>query len=292
MEQHTNEWFKARLGKITGSAVSKIFGSSRKKDEKFGDTAKTYLYQIAAERLMNSQYIDIDEMFEYYLEQTNVSTKDMRWGNDQEPFARALYEKHYAKPIGITIKETGSIQDDERPFFASSPDGLMYHKEKIVGCIEIKCPNQATYMRYKTEITDAASLKAVKPEYYWQVLSHIMVTRAHCCDFVAYCPWQSDPLHVVRVLEDDVKDDIEALKTRLDEAEAFLAEIGAGYEAETPAGEAAGTVADKEPAVTEDAQEPPFPDGLREWPAEEERPKRNTRRSRKPSSYEQHIEDE
>lgn len=62
--QHTLEWYRKRLGKITGSRVGDLMKTSRKKDEMFGDTAKSYIYQLAAERDMNPAIVEDDELFE------------------------------------------------------------------------------------------------------------------------------------------------------------------------------------------------------------------------------------
>ena len=45
--QHDISWYRARLGNLTGSKISDIMKSGRKKGEAFSDTAKAYLYQVA-----------------------------------------------------------------------------------------------------------------------------------------------------------------------------------------------------------------------------------------------------
>lgn len=82
--QHTLEWYRKRLGKITGSRVGDLMKSSRKKDEMFGDTAKSYIYQLAAERSMNPAIVEDDESFDMYLQQVGFSSKAIEWGNIQE----------------------------------------------------------------------------------------------------------------------------------------------------------------------------------------------------------------
>lgn len=48
--QGSLEWHRARLGHWTGSAIGKLMVSGRKKDEVFGDTAKSYIFKVLAER--------------------------------------------------------------------------------------------------------------------------------------------------------------------------------------------------------------------------------------------------
>ena len=92
-EQHSLEWYRKRLGNFTGSRIGDLMKSSRKAGEIFGDTAKSYIYQVAAERNMNPTIVEDDELFQMYLHQVDIGSKAMRWGNEQEGNARSLYEK-------------------------------------------------------------------------------------------------------------------------------------------------------------------------------------------------------
>ena len=65
--------------------------SGRKKDEVFSDTDKSYLYQVAGERLFNKDFLNDDGIFQDYIDQVSVNTKAMQWGADQEDAAKALY---------------------------------------------------------------------------------------------------------------------------------------------------------------------------------------------------------
>lgn len=198
-EQRSLGWFRARLGTITGSQVGLLMKSSRSKSELFGDTAKSYIYSVAAERDMNPVIVNDDELFEEYLKQVDISSKAMRWGNEQEENARALYEKI----AGRHIVEVGSCKHPTIENFASSPDGFFYDEntgEK--GCLEIKCPSQAVFMRYKDEVEGNSTLLTAKSEYFFQCQSHMMVTGAQWCDFVVYCPFQQHPIHIVRITPD------------------------------------------------------------------------------------------
>lgn len=196
--QHTLEWYRKRLGKITGSRVGDLMKSSRKKDEMFGDTAKSYIYQLAAERDMNPAIVKDDELFEMYLQQVGFSSKAVEWGNLQEENARKLY----IEKTGRNMVETGLCIHPSIPNFGSSPDGYFYGDDGEKGTLEIKCPNQNTFMKYKVEVTGNAGLLLAKPEYFFQCQSHMMVTGAQWCDFVVYCPFQKNPIHKARILPD------------------------------------------------------------------------------------------
>lgn len=219
--QRTPDWFRVRLGKITGSMAGVLMKEGR--GGTFTDTARSYLYQLAAERTMNPAIVMDDTLFGDYLAQVEASSKAMQFGTEQEPEAR----EWYMRATGRRVVETGSVPHPSIPHFASSPDGFFYDEETgEKGCIEIKCPNQATYMRYRAEVRDGESLLKVKPEYYWQCMAHMMVTGAAWCDFVAWCPWQSEPLHIVRVLPDAKAYD--GMERRIMLADEFIGNVVSG----------------------------------------------------------------
>lgn len=211
--QHTLDWYRARLGNITGSMVGVLMKLPRGKKEGFTDTAMNYLYQLAAERAMNLALVNDDDLFSEYLMQVDNTTKAMRFGTEQEVYARDLYQRI----TGRRVVEVGSCRHRSIPHFASSPDGFYYNEGKSErGSIEIKCPNQSTYMKYVTEVRDSISLMEVKPEYFYQCQSHIICTRSRWTDFIVYCPFQSDPIHIVRIFP--VKAEIDRMKERIAEA--------------------------------------------------------------------------
>lgn len=192
VEQRTLSWYRMRLGYITGSQVGLLMKSG--KSGLFSETAKSYIYQVAAERSMNPDIINDDELFGMYLAQTEVTSKAMRFGTEQEANARRLFSKIH----DVNVSEVSSCRHPLIPYFASSPDGI-YTDETGKVCLEIKCPVQSTFMRYKDEIYDNESLLKVKPEYFYQCMAHMMCTGSAKTYFIAYNPFQRDPIHVVPV---------------------------------------------------------------------------------------------
>lgn len=195
VEQRTLSWYRMRLGYITGSQVGLLMKSG--KSGPFSETAKSYIYQVAAERSMNPAIIEDDELFEMYISQTDVTSKAMRFGTEQEDNARRLF----SKIRNVDICETGSCRHPCIPFFASSPDGL-YMEDGDKVSVEIKCPNQSTFMRYKDEIHSSEDLLRVKPEYFYQCMAHMMCTGSVKTVFIAYNPFQKDPIHFISVYPD------------------------------------------------------------------------------------------
>ena len=155
MQQKTDEWYTARLGKVTASRVADVMAKT-----KSGTSAsrKNYLAQLLCERLTGKQ----DESF------TNAA---MQRGNELEPIARANYELE----TGRAVQEVGFIDHPSIAYFGASPDGLVGDD----GLIEIKCPNTATHLE---------TLKNRKPDskYIIQMQVQMACTGRAWCDFVSY----------------------------------------------------------------------------------------------------------
>lgn len=191
--QGSLDWYRERIGKISGSNIWRLMQNGKKDD--FSDTGKKYIYQLVAERKMNPEIINDDLLFDEYLQQTNISSKAMQWGKDQEANARRLY----SMKTGITLSEVGFCLHSGYGFFGTSTDG--WNEKGITA--EIKCPNQDTYEMYRDTIKDNNSLKAVEPKYYWQCMSHLFVFGAKRNDFIVYNPFQKHPIHIVEIYPDE-----------------------------------------------------------------------------------------
>ena len=190
MEQRTEEWFAARLGKVTASRVADVLAKI-----KSGESAsrKNYKMELVVQRLTNK----VGESF------TNAA---MEWGTEQEPFARMAYEAH----TGTFVKEEGFVDHPTIEGFGCSPDGIVGE-----GLIEIKCPNTATHI--ETVLENKAPSK-----YIPQMQSQMACTGAKWCDFVSFDPRVPEDLQlfVVRVERD--QEYIDAMEV---EVKQFLSEV-------------------------------------------------------------------
>ena len=222
IEQRSLEWFRSRIGSICGSKVADIMKSGRKKDEVWSDTAKSYLMQVAAERLFNPDFLNDDDAFQDYLDQTSFTTKAMQWGSEQEDEALRLFQNMEFPESEIV--ELSSCKHDTIPHFAASPDGAIYGRDgKDIRILEVKCPNLNTYMKYRTYIHDAASLKDTEPKYYWQMMAEMSCTNAKSGIFITYCPWLSKPIHWAEIERNE--EDIKLMEDRVVLANKFIEEI-------------------------------------------------------------------
>lgn len=217
--QRSLGWFRARLGNITGSRCGDLMKAGRKKDEVFGETAKSYIMQLAAERMMNPAIVDDDELFGEYIDCIQVTSKAMRFGTEQEGIARDLF----ANMARVNIVEPSSCKHDTIPHFAASPDGIILDwREEALACVEIKCPKIDTFVKY-LDIHDGDTLKNINSQYYWQTQAEMCCTGTEFCYFVIYSPWLVHPLHVALIERDD--EDIQALTERITLANNLIEEL-------------------------------------------------------------------
>ena len=218
--QRSTAWFRSRIGNLNGSKISEIMKAGRKKDEMWSETAKSYLYQVAAERLFNPVFLDDDEVFQDYLDQTSFTSKAMEWGTEQEESAIELYKKMFLKDNDVVPMP--SCRHKSIPHFAASPDGGIYENGGL-RIIEVKCPNINTYMKYRLLIHDAASLKETEPKYYWQMMAEMSCTEAKSGTFITYTPWLTKPIHHAEI--ERVEEDIKLMEDRVILANEFIEQI-------------------------------------------------------------------
>lgn len=155
MEQRTDEWFKARLGKVTASRIGDIMAKTK---SGYGAARKNYMAQLLCERLTGMR------------EETFVSAA-MQRGTDLEAKARATY----ILTNGDLVEEIGFVEHPNIEMSGASPDGLVNDD----GLIEIKCPNTATHLEF-------IRTKKPKSEYILQMQWQMACTGRSWCDFVSY----------------------------------------------------------------------------------------------------------
>ena len=219
VEQRSLDWFRLRCGSFTGSKIGDLMKSGRKKEQIFGDTAMSYIFKVAAERMLNPVFVNDDELFGQYIEQQQVYSKAIIWGQEQEDNAKDLLMK---KNPEWELADVSSCKHDTIPHFAASPDAIIYDRKKLmIG--EIKCPSVHTFVRYLVEINDAESLKKVQPDYFYQMQAEMACTNAESGIFVAYCPWLVKPIHIVPIERDE--EAIKAIEERVVKANEIVEQI-------------------------------------------------------------------
>lgn len=156
MEQRTEEWFASRCGHVTASRVADVIAKTK---SGYSASRANYMAQLVAERLTGKPA-------------ESYSNAAMEWGNEQEPFARAMYESR----ADVLVDEVGFVLHPSIAFSGASPDGL-----SGIGLVEIKCPNTATHIDY---LLAQVVPSKYKPQMAWQ----LACTQRPWCDFVSYDP--------------------------------------------------------------------------------------------------------
>jgi len=174
MEQRSEEWFAARLGKVTASKVSDVIAKTK---TGYSASRENYMAQLICERMTGQK-------------QESFTNAAMEWGTATEPLARAAYEAH----ANVLVNEIGIIDHPFLPMCAASPDGLV----DIDGMLEIKCPNTATHF-------DTLLTGSVPSKYIAQMQWQMACANRLWVDFVSFDPRAPEGLQffVKRVERDD-----------------------------------------------------------------------------------------
>lgn len=158
IEQRTEDWFAARLGKVTASSLHKVLARTK---TGYGADRANYMTQLVLERVTGTKA-------------DGYTNAEMQWGIDQEPFARAAYEAHK----GVLVDEVGFMQHPTIEMAGASPDGLVGND----GMVEIKCPSS------KTALECWLSDDPVEAKYYAQMQWQMACANREWCDYVVFDP--------------------------------------------------------------------------------------------------------
>lgn len=176
VKQGSIEWLLARAGLITASRIAEMMKYINKGKDESADRYN-YRIELVTERLTG---LPVD---------TFVS-REMQWGTDNEPYARASYEIDR----DVMTEQVGFVIHPDMDFAGASPDSLVDDR----GIIEIKCPNTTTHIKWMQA--------GIVPEQHQdQCLFNMACTEREYCDFISYDPRL--PAHlksfIVRMQRDD-----------------------------------------------------------------------------------------
>lgn len=197
MQQRSEEWFAARLGKATASRIPDVVAKTK---TGYGASRANYKAELVVERLTGQQA-------------PSYSSQAMEWGTDKEPEARAAYAFH----ADCEVVECGFFDHPSINMCGASPDGLI----GTDGLVEIKCPNTATHI-------DTLLSGAVPAKYVTQALWQMACTGRQWVDYVSFDPRLPEPmrLFVKRIPRDDI-----AIAEMSREVITFLGEVAATVDA-------------------------------------------------------------
>ena len=162
ISQKTDEWFEARLGKVTASRVHAIMGKG--KSSEFSKSAETYAVELIAEEMTGFP--------------TSAYGAALDWGNHYEPIAR----DNITKKEGRELLEVGFKYNESYKLGASADGVIMQDLTPIP--VEIKCPfNSVNHIRHAL-----VEGKDLPREYWWQVQTQILIYDAPYGYFYSFDP--------------------------------------------------------------------------------------------------------
>jgi putative phage-type endonuclease len=155
IEQRSDEWFAARIGKVTASRVADVIAKTK---TGFSASRENYMAQLVCERLTNQKA-------------DGFTNSAMQWGTETEPLARLSYEV----ANNVLVDEVGFVPHPSIIMAGASPDGLVGDD----GLLEIKCPNTATHI-------ETLLSRTVPGKYNTQMQFQMACTGRSWCDFVSF----------------------------------------------------------------------------------------------------------
>lgn len=155
VEQGSDEWKKARTGKVTASMVDCV---TAKKGGAEAATRKKYKIKLVGE-ILSGEPADF------------FHSAKMDRGTDIEPLAREAY----AISRGVEVSQVGFVLHPTIERAGASPDGIVGED----GIMQIKCPDTHTHLQYILE-------DKVPADYQKQMLWEMACTERKWCDFVSF----------------------------------------------------------------------------------------------------------
>lgn len=200
MEQRTEEWYKAKLGRISASEAEVLLVGG---ESKFGAGLESLINRKACELLLNEYDFD------------GFTSKEAQWGIDFEDYAREQFKSRNF----ITTKEIGFIKSREH-LIGCSPD-LALEDIEVGG--EIKC--FSSHNHFEIIQTGVIPKKVVA-----QIQYSLMVTGWEMWYLILCDPRMKKPLdyHQIKVQRDD--DMIKLMRSKAVRASDRILEIVRRYD--------------------------------------------------------------
>ena len=187
--QNEETWLQARANRFTASVIHKLMGNG--KSDILTETAKSFVYEKAAEILTG--------------ETKPIYGDALTWGKENEPFAFEAFKKVTFDNFTYYGGET-YVFIPYGNYSGYSPDGL---SESAI--LEIKCPHNSGNHLKNFTISDADSLKKIRPEYYWQMQLGMIATNLDVGYFASFDPRMPSEkrLHIAEIERHEVQFDID-----------------------------------------------------------------------------------
>lgn len=193
LQQGSEAWIAARLGKVTASRVSDVVAKTK---SGWSETRANYMADLITERLTGKKA-------------DRYVSAAMQWGTETEAAARAAYQFE----AGMLVQTVGFVDHPRISMSGASPDGYVGPD----GLIEAKCPDTKTHI-------NTLLGASIDGRYVKQIQWQLGTTGRKWCDFISFDPRMPEEMqiHITRVHRDDKL--IAELESQVRE---FLAELEA-----------------------------------------------------------------
>lgn len=218
LEQGSEEWLKAREGKITGTKLKEVASTSTplkaditKELDKAGvlyskSATIPQLMELlppVAQQMLKARVpkkLGFYEILAEKIAYAKGDAKPMDRGTELEPEARAAVANY----LDEQITEVGICLHDKYDDISVSPDGLIYKNKKPVYAVEIKCLSTARHLQALIE-------QKIPDDYHFQVLQYfIVIDELEVLYFTFYDPRiVGHELVVIEVHRDEVQKEVE-----------------------------------------------------------------------------------
>lgn len=159
VEQGGQQWAEIRCGIGTASRAADVMAKGKGKAE--SAKRRDYRAEIIFE-------ITTGEPYPQYV------SREMQWGIDQEPFARAAYGEQF----DVDVDVAGFVPHPTIARFGCSPDGFVGDD----GMLQIKCPTSTTHIAWMLA-------GKIPDDHAWQMLAELACNpERQWIDFVSYDP--------------------------------------------------------------------------------------------------------
>ena len=192
MEQRSEDWYKARIGKITASRFKDI--TYGRKDT-WSQTAQSYALELISERITGERSSG-----------GRFSSAACDWGIEYEEEAIQRYEQTHGD-----VQRVGYVP--LTTWIGGSPDGL----SSDGAIIEVKCPyNTHNHLKYILYGCD---------EHMPQIQGYLWITGRKKCYFISYDPRMPEDLqmHVKTIMRDE--EYIKELSERVQAFDTYVIEL-------------------------------------------------------------------
>lgn len=212
MPPHSDLWFKAREGRLTGSRLGVFCGAKG-----IGDGGMTYIRRKVAEKLAG-------KCFEVPLD--NFSTE---WGRVNEPIGLNEFKTYMESCLkqDIIMIQPSVIEYDD--LYSCTPDACIITNTKLitdsddtgyfVEPVELKCLQVDSHMDL-LRCNNALDLKKSYPLYFWQTISETQFCGSLKGHFAAFNPDFTEGLriHHIEFRKALLIEEFKLFNSRLEEA--------------------------------------------------------------------------